>query len=84
MFSIEEAKSAHKHATYHLPVGVEREWGRETIIRELEAEASAVHHAQVGKVKNALIGLYQRIMGDEAKSAPEQQVGPDAALKIGD
>lgn len=84
MFSIEEAKYAHPRATYHIPAGVRHEWGSETIARELDAEATAVHHARVGKLKNAVTGLYQRIMGNAAKSAPEQQVGPDAAIRIGD
>ena len=84
MFSIEEAKYAHPRATYHIPAGVRHEWGSETIAWVLDAEATAVNHARVGKLKNAVTGLYQRIMGNAPKSAPEQQVGPDAALRFGD
>lgn len=84
MFSIEEAKHAHTHATYYLPVGVRREWGSETIIRELEAEATAAHHARMSKLRNAAMGLYKRITGSTPKSVREQQEVSGAALRIGD
>lgn len=84
MFSIEEAKYAHPCATHHIPAGVRHEWGAETIARELDADATAVNRARVGKLKNALTGLYQRIVSNALKSAPAQPAGPDAALRIGD
>jgi hypothetical protein len=83
MFSIEEAKSVHMYATYNIPVGVRREWGSEAIIRELEAEATAVHHARMGKLRNAVMELYQRIMGSVPKSAPNPRIDSDAALGSG-
>ena len=83
MFSIEEAKYAHTHATHSIPVGARREWGSEAIIQELEAEAVAVHHARMGKLRNAVMKFYQRIMGSVPKSAPKQQVDSEAALGTG-
>lgn len=84
MYSIAEAKYARTQATSNIPVGVCREWGSETIVRELEAEATAAHYARMGKLQNAVTKLYQRIIGSAPKSAPMQQVVPDAALRIGD
>ena len=84
MFSIEEAKYAHPRVTDSIPVGLRREWGSETIIRELEAEATAAHHARMGKLRNAVMELYQRIMGSVPKSAPKQLTDSEAVLRIGD
>ena len=83
MFSIAEAKYAHTHAIYNIPVGVRREWGSVAIIQELETEAVAVHHARIGKLQAAVMKLYPRIMGSLRKSAPTQQVDSEAALGTG-
>ena len=84
MLSIEEAKYAHTHVTYKIPAGVRLEWGSEAIIRELEAEVAAAHQVRIGKLRSAMIVLYQRIVGGVPKTAPKQLTDPVAALRTGD
>ena len=84
MFSIEEAKSAHTHATYNIPAGVRREWGSEAIIRELEAEATAVHHARMGKLRNAVMDSTSESWAVCRNPHPSHKSDPEAALRTGD
>ncbi|MEQ1717098.1 MAG: hypothetical protein ABL907_14110 [Hyphomicrobium sp.] len=84
MFSIEEAKYAQPRAFDNIPVGVRHEWGSETIVRELEAEATAVHHARMGKLRNAAMKLFQRITDSVLKSGSKPKMGSVLALRIGD
>jgi hypothetical protein len=83
MFSIEEARAAHTQASYNVPFAIRRDCGSESIIRELEAEAIAVHRARMGKLRKAMMELYRRAMGHRSERETEQPAARNAALGVG-
>ena len=83
MFSIEEARKAHVHATYHIPTGGRRECGTENIIREIEAEVARQRAARMRMLGKALIDLCRRITGRQSEAVRKQQANSNAALGIG-
>jgi hypothetical protein len=83
MFSIEEARKAHVHATYHIPAGGRRECGTENIIREIEATFARERAARRRALRKALIDLCRRITGRHWEASRNQQANSDAALGIG-
>jgi hypothetical protein len=63
MCSIAEARFAHAHATYEIPVGARREFGSEAIIWYLEIEAAARRKARMNKLKQTSARLWRHLIG---------------------
>jgi hypothetical protein len=83
MFSIEEARRAHVHATYHIPTEGRRECGTENIIREIEAAVAREREARRHMLRKALIDLCRRIRGRHSEAVRKQQADSDVALGTG-
>jgi hypothetical protein len=83
MFSIEEARSAHTHATYNIAAGVRREYGTESIIRELEIAATQARTSRRDVLRQALRKLYQLVTGRNPQAVSRPQIATDAALGVG-
>ena len=67
MCSIAEARFAHTHSTYEIPVGARREFGWETIIWHLEIEAVARRKAKMNKLKLTSARLWRHLIGSAGR-----------------
>jgi hypothetical protein len=83
MFSIEEARSAHAHATYNIAAGARREYGTESIIRDLEMADAQARVARRDMLVKAVMALYSRLTGRNRRAISGQQAAPDVALGLG-
>ena len=63
MCSIAEARFAHTHSTYEIPVGARREFGSEAIVWHLEIEAAARRKARMNEFRQTLARLWRHLIG---------------------
>jgi hypothetical protein len=82
MCSIAEARFAHTHSTYEIPVGARREFGSEAIIWHLEIEADARRKARMNKLKQTAMRLWRHLIGPAGRVKITPVRGVDTAVGL--